>query len=176
MDAKWLFFVDSDMDFPPDTLSRLKAMDCDVACLDMWTRTIPSFRMILKMGDVDEKGGRRCVPVVPVEVGRDGDKPVYGVQEADVVGMACTLIKVDLLKKMQPPWFFMVEHGEDASFCFVAKEKYGAVIKCDFGSVSGHWGVVRMAGQEWSRDAKNQIMAIDDPEMARAMGSKNVRG
>ena len=95
-------------------------------------------------------------------------------QAADVVGMACTLIKVSLLKRMAPPWFFMVDHGEDASFCFVAKEKYGASIKCDFGAVSGHWGVVRLAGDPWSRDAENQPMQIADPDMLKAMGAKNV--
>lgn len=164
--AEYLLFIDSDMDFPVDTLARLKACDADIACLDQWSRNIPSFRTVLRMGEPDDKGGRYALPV---------PDDAKGVQEVDVVGMGCTLIKTSLLRRMEDPWFVMIRHGEDASFCFVAKEKYGATIKCDFDACSGHWGQVRLTGQEWSRDAANQNMSVDDPDLMRRMGAKNVK-
>ena len=167
-DAEYLFFVDSDMDFPSDTLARLKACDADVACTDMWSRNIPSFRTVQRLGDLDEHGKRRCYPY-------EGK----GVEDIDICGMACTLIRTSLLVKMkeesgEAQWFQMGRHGEDAAFCFMAKELCEASIKCDFGITAGHWGVARMAGQEWTRDAANNPMKPHDPEFMRRMGAANL--
>jgi hypothetical protein len=164
----YLFFIDSDMDFPVDTLKRLMAVDADIACTDMWSRNIPSFRTVMRMAPKDDTGMARAVPY-------EG----HGVEEIDICGMACTLIKTSLLRnlkeKIGPEQCFTAgRHGEDASFCFIAKEIGGATIKCDFGITSGHWGVARMAGQDWSRDAKNQPMAVANVEMMQRMGAVNL--
>ena len=156
------------MDFPTDTLPRLKACNADIACADMWSRNVPSFRTVMRLDEPDEHDMRRSVPV-PSEIA-----DLKNVQDVDVCGMACTLIRTSFLKKMEDPWFVSAQHGEDASFCFVAKQKYGATIKCDFGVLAGHWGVVRMSGQEWSRDARNQAGILDAPEMMKRMGARNV--
>lgn len=168
--ADWVFFVDSDMDFPNDTLTRLKALDADIACTDMWSRGWPSFRTVMRLSEKDEHGMSKAVPV-PGEPA--------GVEDIDVCGMACTLLKTSFLKRMKErytdqPWFWSGDHGEDAQFCFKAKEM-GATAKCDFGIVAGHWGTCRMAGQEYTRDAKNQPMAVSDPEMLRRMGVRNLQ-
>jgi hypothetical protein len=165
----YLFFVDSDMDFPPNTLDRLKACDADIACTDMWARNWPSFRTVLRLSGADEAGKSKCLPVP--------DWPT-GVEDIDVCGMACTLIKKSLLVRMKEkwpdqPWFWTAEHGEDAMFCFKAKE-LGASLKCDFGIVAGHWGVARMAGQDYTRDARNQPMKITDGEMMKRMAVTNL--
>jgi hypothetical protein len=169
MGAEWLFFVDSDMDFPTNTLERLKAMDADIACVDMWSRNWPSFRTVLEYGP---KRGK-LKELVPVAMG----EKVIGVRDVDCCGMACTLIKTSLLekfakKKIMP--FVMGVHGEDASFCMVAKQKFKATIRCDFDIVAGHWGRARMAGQDFTRDAMNQTGTVADPEMMRRMGIKNL--
>jgi len=169
-ECEWLFFIDSDADFPVETLNRLKAVDADIACTDMWARNIPSFRTVMRLSEPDENGGRMCVPVPGTPT---------GVEDIDVCGMHCTLIKVSLLKKMQEanpeyPWFSGGTHGEDAAFCFRALE-LGASIKCDFGLMAGHWGVARMAGQDWSRDAANQPMKVANIEMMKRMGAKNLK-
>jgi len=163
---EWLFFVDSDMDWPNDTLQRLKACDADIACTDMWSRNWPSFRTVMVLGEKDENG--KCLPV-PVSDEIAAEKKVVDV---DLCGMACTLIRTSLLKKMPKPWFWTAEHGEDATFCFNAKEM-GATIKCDFGAVAGHWGTCRMVGQDFTRDARNQPQKLANEEMMRRMG---VRG
>ena len=160
--AEWLFFIDSDADFPADTLSRLKACNADIACTDMWSRNIPSFRTVMRLEAPDETGKRRAIPYSGI-----------GIEDVDLCGMHCTLIRADLLKRMAPPWFWTADHGEDATFCFNAKEA-GATIRCDFGITAGHWGVARMAGQEWSRDARNQPMWLSDMEMMRRMDVKGL--
>ena len=169
--ADYLFFVDSDMDFPVETLPRLKAADADIACTDMWSRGWPSFRTVMRNAGLNAEGLIQSVPV------RDGDLPPEGergVEEVDICGMACTLIKVEFLKKFkehftEQPWFWTARHGEDATFCFNAKS-IGATIKCDFGIVAGHWGVCRNVGQDFTRDARNQPMAVSEEPMLRRMG------
>lgn len=170
--ADYLLFVDSDMDFPSNTLERLKALDADVACVDMWSRGWPSFRTVqISHPNGDGTHQTRAVPI-------EQSHPVPGepgvVLDIDVCGMACTLIKTSLLVKMKErfedqPWFWAAKHGEDATFCFNAKE-VGATLRCDFGLVAGHWGVTRMAGQDYTRDARNQPMSIADPEFIARMG------
>lgn len=164
--ADWVLFIDSDMDFPPDTLSRLKAANADIACTDMWSRGWPSFRTVMRLSEPKEDGLKQAVPVP--------GSPT-GVEAVDVCGMACTLIKTSLLRRMTEKWpdqpiFWSGQHGEDATFCFKAKE-IGATMKCDFGVVAGHWGTARMAGQDFTRDPKNQPMKIDpsSAEMLKRM-------
>jgi hypothetical protein len=153
-----------------DALDRLKKCDADIACADMWSRNVPSFRTVMRMGPVDEQGGRAGYPVP--------GNPT-GVEDVDICGMHFTLIRTSLLRRMKEqcpdrPWFWMAEHGEDAMFCFNAKE-VGATIRCDFSVMAGHWGVARMAGQDWSRDARNQPMSVANLEMMKRMGVTNLK-
>jgi hypothetical protein len=169
--AEWLFFVDSDMDFPVNTLERLKALDADIACTDMWSRNWPSFRTVLEYDKT--KRWPKKKELVPVA----GGQKIKGARDVDCTGMACTLVKVSLLRKfakakLMP--FIMTEHGEDAGFCMVAKQKFKAKIRCDFDVVSGHWGRNRMVGQDFTRDARNQYGAVADPEMLKRMGARNI--
>lgn len=173
--AEYLFFIDSDMDFPPETLKRLKACNADIACTDMWSRGWPSFRTVMRSQGPDTAGMLMSVPVKDEDLPPPGGR---GVEEVDIVGMACTLIRVDFLKKFRDhykdqPWFWVARHGEDATFCFNARE-IGASIKCDFGVVAGHWGVCRNAGQDYTRDAKNQPMSVCHEPMMRRMGVSNL--
>ena len=150
-------------------MERLKSLDVDIACTDMWSRGWPSFRTVMVLGEPDETGMKASVPL---------PDDATGVQDIDVCGMACTLIRVSLLKKYREdfpdqPWFWAGRHGEDAQFCFNAKA-IGATMKCDLGIVSGHWGTTRMAGQDYTRDAKNQPMCVSNVEMMKRMGAKNL--
>lgn len=169
--AEYVFFVDSDMDFPPDTLSRLKAANADIACTDMWSRGWPSFRTVMRSHQVKEDGWLQSVPVLDEELPPAGERKV---EDVDICGMACTLIRVDFLERFREhfkdqPWFWVARHGEDATFCFNAKE-IGATIRCDFGVVAGHWGVYRNIGQDFTRDARNQPMSVTEDQMVRRMG------
>lgn len=145
--SEYLFFVDSDQDFPPDALSRLKAVDADVACADMWSRNWPSFRLVLIPGEKNSEGLTMYKPVP--------DEDANGIRDISFCGMGCTLIKTSVLKRMaekfpDQPWFWAAHHGEDATFCFKVLEM-GGTVKCDFGLKSGHWGSMRMMGQDYTR-------------------------
>lgn len=173
--ADFLWFVDSDMDFPPETLPRLKGCDADIACTDMWSRGWPSFRTVMRTHKPKDGGLLQSVPVKDEELPHPDAR---GVELIDICGMACTLIKVDFLKRFKEhykdqPWFWTARHGEDATFCFNARE-IGAVIKCDFSIVAGHWGVCRNVGQDYTRDAKNQPMSVCNEPMMRRMGVHNL--
>lgn len=142
--AEYLFFVDSDQDFPVDALERLKRVDSDVACADMWSRGWPSFRIVFHPDDVD--GKYRPMP----------DEEAEGVKDVGFCGMGCTLIRVSILKRMlekypDQPWFWAAHNGEDATFCFKVRD-IGGTVKCDFSLKSGHWSTCRMMGQPFTRD------------------------
>ena len=147
--ADYLWFLDSDQDFPVDALGRLMALDADIACADMWSRNWPSFRIVIRMSEPDETGKKIPTPVSQEVADAGLPAPI------DVCGMGCTLIKVDLLRRMADyfpgqPWFWVAEHGEDATFCFKAADMK-AKIMCDFGLKSGHWSYCRMMGQEFTK-------------------------
>lgn len=139
--ADYLWFIDSDQDFPTDALKRLKAVDADVACADMWSRSWPSYRIVVgKDGPVKDEVADR---------GR--------VEDITYCGMGCTLIKASVLRKMKEEypdqtWFWTAHNGEDATFCFKVLEM-GGTVKCDFALKSGHWGNIRMMGQPYTRIA-----------------------
>ena len=144
--AEYLFFVDSDQDFPVDALKRLKAVDADVACADMWSRSWPSYRIVFGTENVDGKYS-------PIS---DDVAVAGGVSDVGYCGMGCTLIKVSVLRQLEEkypdqPWFWAAHNGEDATFCFKVRE-IGGSVKCDFGLKSGHWSTCRMMGQEFTRN------------------------
>lgn len=144
--AEHLFFIDSDQDFPPDALIRLKAVGADVACADMWSRSWPSIRIVFKGTPTDD--GKVLYESVP-------DDEAQGIKDIAYCGMGCTLIRVSVLETLKEkfpdqPWFWSARHGEDATFCFNVLQ-IGGTVKCDFGLKSGHWGNIRMMGQDYTR-------------------------
>ena len=149
--AEWLWFIDSDQDFPVNALERLKAVGADVACADMWSRAWPSFRIVMVKGPTDENGKERYVPVADEVASRQG------IEDVSFSGMGCTLIRTSIILKIRDaypdqPWFWTAHHGEDATFCFKVLD-IGGTVKCDFGLKSGHWGSCRMMGQDYTRGA-----------------------
>jgi len=112
MGASHLFFVDSDMRFPPDTLNRLLAHE----------------KPIIGANAVTRKGFIR-----PYAGGFDG-MPVYsngktGVEKVLTVGAGLLLIDCNVFKSLEKPWFMFhympgIGHGgEDAYFCRCADAK-----------------------------------------------------
>jgi hypothetical protein len=145
-----LMMVDSDMDFPPDILEKLEACDADIACPQMWTRNMPSRMAAAQMAPVEGEPNGYSVKYLTL--------PQSGIVDADLVGMACTLIQAPLLKKIQEsgePFFSDVYGGEDFEFCMRAKRVANATIRVNMDVISGHWGLMRMSGQPWSLEDPN---------------------
>ncbi len=135
--AAWLWFVDTDMGFPPDTVHRLlEAAD-------------PTGRPIIgalcfaqrEIGE-DSCGGQQTIPT-PTIFDWTTDEDGMGAFEirvayerdvatrCDGTGAACLLVHRDALERMQsaygPTWFDRIPArdgsvGEDLSFCMRARE------------------------------------------------------
>lgn len=107
--ATHLFFIDSDMMFPPDTLERLLAHDKDIITVEYSRRKLP-------------------IESVTQPLTKKSDTDLY---KAKVIGGGCLLIKTDVFKNpnMEKPWFNfgrgsdgMVVIGEDTWFARTAMD------------------------------------------------------
>lgn len=111
-EGEWLCFIDSDMMFPPNTLTNLLAHgDLDIVSGAYCRRSPPYDFMVW---DLDER------PIKP---------PISPqLQEVGLSGMAFTIIRRRVFERMPQPWF---EHGkfnnphaadEDVYFCRKARQ------------------------------------------------------
>lgn len=130
-DADYLFFIDSDMAFPPDVLNKLMALDKDIAGALYFHRNPPHIPLVYtKM-----KKGKGFDPILNYP-----DKPF----ECDAVGTGLMLIKKKVIKHFKGTYPFNhirvsdeFELGDDLSFCKRAKEA-GFEIWCDPTIPTGH--------------------------------------
>jgi hypothetical protein len=134
-DATHILFLDSDMTFPEDTISRLLSHDLDVVganCAKRRTPTGPTATDI-----VDGK---------PVEVYSMPESA--GLQQIQSLGAALMLVKMGVFSVIPAPWFatpwvkyssqFM---GEDAFFCAKLREAgIPLFIDHDLSKMVGHIG------------------------------------
>ncbi len=129
-DLEWLFFVDSDMGFAPDTLDRL------LAVADPAERPIVGGLCFAQREQAEDgMGGWRCVPRPTifdyVDLG-DGNGsrftgrahyPVNQLVRCAGTGAACLLIHRSVLERIGSGWFDRLRGtdgsllGEDISFC-----------------------------------------------------------
>ena len=129
----YIFFMDSDMEFPPETLGRLLNHNKDI---------VGGFYLRKKKGYLPNA----------FKLGfAEGDKLltefVLDFREVEAIGTGCLLVKTDVFKKMEKPWFEYVPTEsvdghmmtEDIVFCKRAK-KLDYKIYCDGTIACGHIG------------------------------------
>ncbi|MBN3037234.1 MAG: hypothetical protein JW834_02200, partial [Candidatus Diapherotrites archaeon] len=122
-----LFFMDSDMVFPPNALKKLLSLDKPVAG-GLYFRTVPPYKpLLLQYKD----GGYKTMYEFP-------DNEVVPV---DATGTGCLLIKREVLEKMMEPWFKFTDVSEDFQFCRNARQS-GFDIFVDTSVACGHLGKV----------------------------------
>lgn len=121
-----LMFIDYDMFFPPDTLKRLLARDKDIVACYYNLRRLPLVSTTKFMGPNGNY----------VEKFEEMPKDIF---ECDATGTGCMLIKMDVFKHLDDPWFNVAYKekkghssiiGEDMWFCRNAK-KHGYKIWVD---------------------------------------------
>jgi glycosyltransferase involved in cell wall biosynthesis len=107
-ECDWLLFLDDDMRFPPDTLVRLLERGQTVVAANYTTRQMPFVPSAVKAEGV------RCYT----------EFASSGLEEVLTAGMGVMLVRSDLLRRIEPPWFMvgwdtrvMDYAGEDAYFC-----------------------------------------------------------
>lgn len=115
-DCEYVYFVDYDVLVPRDALTRLIARAAPMVGGLYFTKAEPPWPLVL----VD---GHSTMDWTP------GD-----LVKADATGMGCMLLRVDLLKKLDPPWFDTGAsstgdgrewHTEDTYFFGRVKEELG---------------------------------------------------
>ncbi len=150
-----LLFIDSDMRFPQDMISRLLAHDLDIVATNCARRRMPTgpTAQVYK-----ENGDRELVWTLPEST---------GLQEVGSVGMGVMLIKAGVFKALSEPWYETPWRsdkrgyiGEDVFFCKKAREAgFKIWIDHDVSKEIGHIGMF-----EFKHD---HTWAIRDLEKAR---------
>lgn len=146
-DCDYLFFYDDDMDLHKDTFKTLLSRDKDIIMALCHIRGFPFDPMIFRWVDVKDfdfsvadighkDKAMQIWSNYKESVGDDGV-----LNDVATVGNACTLIKVDLLRKMDFPWFYTgTANTEDVYFCCKAKDKFPDVSICvDTTVPAGHY-------------------------------------
>lgn len=145
MDADFILWLDSDMEFAPDLLERLMAhMEKDES-VDMVTglyfRRVPPFTPVLfDRLDVEKRGDRDvCLWTEYKKLPKKKPFEVGG------CGFGCVLMRTDVILNVQGKFgrMFtpMASVGEDLAFCWRARQ-CGHKIICDPAVTCGHVGNV----------------------------------
>jgi hypothetical protein len=118
-EASHLFFLDSDIACPDDTLVRLLAHNLPIVGANYHTRESPSFSTVKMF--VETKGEDLPTALFPCKA----------------LGTGCLLIQTDVLRDLATPWFNLlttvegrVLTGEDVWFCELARAG-GYEVYCD---------------------------------------------
>lgn len=131
-EATHILFIDDDVLIPQpfDFLRKLLACEADIAAADVLVRGLPFNHMIFQWMD-KARTGLRMETSVPKK------RPVL---PCAAVGFSVCLIDVNLLKKIDPPYFITgATNTEDVYFCVKAHEAYPEVkIVCDTSIICGH--------------------------------------
>lgn len=132
----YLFSVDSDISFPPNTLERLLAHDKDVVS-GLYIQRKPGLH-ILEIYEPNENGGVVNMPY-PKLKGRN-------LVEVAGCGFGCALVKAEVLREIGYPqfkYYSAIEHrntvSEDVDFCKKARDK-GFKIWADPNVLCNHTG------------------------------------
>jgi len=136
---EWLFFIDSDMTFPPDTLKKLLAHDAPIVSGLAFKRQWPPRPTIYKADDDDMNTIRNLTEWEEI-------------QPIDAAGCACLLIRREVFEQIPQPWFGLSEWGaaEDISF-FTRVKKAGIPAICDTTIPIGHVGMYEFGLADFNR-------------------------
>ena len=143
-DVDYVFWLDSDMVFKPDTLVRmletLKANDLDILS-GLYFRRVPPYSPVLF--DKIEMDGEVC------DFSEFQSIP-DGLFEVGACGFGCVLMKTDVFFDVQSKFGNMFapigNTGEDVAFCWRARQ-CGYKVFCDPSVLCGHVGYSVVDGQ-----------------------------
>lgn len=113
-ECDYLMFIDDDVLIPEDTLVKLLQADKDIIAGLVMIRGFPFNVMAFKW---EENNGKS-------HLGYYNDLPQErGIVECDAVGFSCCLIKTDIIKALEPPYFVTSRtNTEDVYFCLKVKD------------------------------------------------------
>ena len=128
----YVWWLDDDMVFPPDTLTRLLKHQKQVVCALAYQRAEPYNTCVFEWKEETHLPGRYEY-LNGIEFG--------GLRKVDGCGSACVLTETSVFKKLlkKRPWFDNKKFGEDLHFCKLCNEA-SIPIYCDTDLVIGHLG------------------------------------
>lgn len=156
--ADWMWMVDQDAAFKPQTLDRLMSWNLPiVSALEMMRLPEACWPMALKETRADGKHNI-LAPEVYSYIGQWHDyrsnapaildpRPPNSLLEVGFAGCHCLLVQRDVLLQMEQPWFQGYDPGgEDEYFCKKAKEQLGITVCVDLSVLVGHATTDRVIG------------------------------
>lgn len=164
-ECDYLMFIDDDVLVPFDSLKKMIAAGKDVICGHTVIRGYPYNTMAFKLlpnegltyyndykDNLDENHLVKC----------------------GAVGFSCVLIKVDVLKRMRPPFFVTgAGHTEDVWFCMEARRQLGEIsIYMDPSIETGHI----LGPQIVTPRNKDLLKKYDEEENPSLLEVENDRG
>lgn len=132
--SDYLMFIDNDMTFPPSGIVRLLDHDKDIVGVHYNARGVPGKPIVSTVKMADAQGNLIGSDSMPSQLFK-----CYG------VGTGFTLIKMDVFKKLEKPYFIAWEeengehHTEDIDFCRKAAQA-GFDVWCSPTIKVGHIG------------------------------------
>lgn len=115
-EADYLFFYDDDVLIPNDSITALMDCDADIAAGLVYIRGYPFDKMAFKL---QEDGS------LPHLTEEDLEKAGNHIIDVSAVGFSCCLMKMSLLRKLEPPYFMTgTNHTEDVFYCLKALQTY----------------------------------------------------
>jgi len=125
LECDYLYFYDDDCIVPDQGLAQLMSHDKDIVAGLTLIRGAPFQPMVFNYVRDDEDGNGVL----------DNSMEVLKAKElfpCNAVGFSCVLIKTDLFKKMEPPFFITgTQSTEDIYFCIRAQKELKAEVYCD---------------------------------------------
>ena len=110
--ADYICWIDSDVSFPREALTRMKEWDKDIVCASYVKKKPPYHivgKLIAKPGD---------------DLGKMKEVNANGLYEMEQVGLGMCLVKTEVFRKLPKPWFHYeynrgsnVMTGEDILWC-----------------------------------------------------------
>lgn len=131
----YLWFVDDDILLSDETLQSLLSTEGDIVQAITFVRSTPFKPMIFEWVDAARES-------IQIMLDWEKKKDENGLIKCDGVGFSCCIIKVDILKKVQEPWFVTGPHNtEDVYFCIKAQDAIPEIkILTDCRVPTGHLG------------------------------------
>lgn len=126
-ECDYLFFIDDDMILHEMTYQSLRENierpSVDVVMALTYIRGYPFHPMFFRDPNSDHSV---CTELDYYDDFEKDVNPETHLVEVDAIGCACVLIKCDLIKKLEPPYFMTTPaHTEDVYFCMKAKRELG---------------------------------------------------
>jgi hypothetical protein len=131
--AEWVWYVDDDQVFVPDTLTRLLARNVDVVSGLYLQRSLPFGPHMYGSENPD---GSVCTSFLTEQ---------SGMQDVAAIGAGCLLVRTNVLHALEPPYWRIGQiapdtTSDDIHFCHRVREK-GFKIWCDTDVTVGHYTV-----------------------------------